>query len=293
MHASRLSRAWDATRAFMLAIGVHLLAAALIVLGTMEWQPFRPPSLEGLTIEAVIVDTAKMKQAQREAELAVQRELERDRRQQELDARRERERQELEDAEQRRQRELLEQKRQEDLRLQQLRKQQARDRQEKIDRQQDELERIRQQRVNAERQRKIEEERLKQLEARRIADVDAKRQAEAQTALQQQLNREQAEFRAGQMATLAQQYAIAIQAQVTRNWLRPPTARTGLRCTLRIVQIPGGEVISANIAGSCNGDEATRRSLVAAVERAGTLPYRGFEDVFEREIDFNFRYDGD
>jgi colicin import membrane protein len=293
MHASRFSQAWDAARAFMLAIGVHLLAAALIVLGTMEWQPFRPPSLEGLTIEAVIVDTAAMKQAQREAELAVQREIERDRRQDELDARRERERQELEDENKRRQRELLDQKRQEDLRLQQLRKQQERDRQEKAQKQQDELDRIRQQRADAERQRKIEEERLKQLEARRIANADAKRQVEAQTALQQQLDREQAEFRAGQLATLAQQYAIAIQAQVTRNWLRPPTARSGLRCTLRIVQIPGGEVISANIAGSCNGDEATRRSLVAAVERAGTLPYRGFENVFEREIDFNFRYDGD
>jgi colicin import membrane protein len=58
------------------------------------------------------------------------------------------------------------------------------------------------------------------------------------------------------------------------------------------VQIPGGEVISAAIAGQCNADEATRRSLVAAVERAGTLPYRGFEDVFQREIDFIFRYDG-
>jgi hypothetical protein len=29
---------------------------------------------------------------------------------------------------------------------------------------------------------------------------------------------------------------------------------------------------------------------VAAVERAGTLPYRGFEDVFEREIDFVFTF---
>ena len=52
-------------------------------------------------------------------------------------------------------------------------------------------------------------------------------------------------------------------------------------------------MISATIAGTCNGDEATRRSLVAAVERAGSLPYRGFKDVFEREIDFNFRYDGE
>jgi colicin import membrane protein len=59
------------------------------------------------------------------------------------------------------------------------------------------------------------------------------------------------------------------------------------------VQIPGGEVISAAISGQCNGDEATRRSILAAVERGGALPYRGFEDVFQREIDFIFIYDGD
>jgi colicin import membrane protein len=293
MATTRLSRVWDATRAFGLSVGVHLLAAALIVFGTMDWEPFRPPSLEGLTIEAVIVDTTAMKEARREAELAALREQERLRREQELRDRRERERLEEEAEEQRRQRELAEQKRQEDLRLQQLRQQQQRDREERLQRQQNELEQIRQQRAEAERQRKIEEERLKQLEARRQSEADARRQAEAQAALQDQLNREQAEFRAGQLATLSQQYAIAIQAQVTRNWLRPPTARPGLRCTLRIVQIPGGEVISANIVGSCNGDEATRRSLIAAVERTGTLPYRGFEDVFEREIDFDFRYDGE
>ena len=64
---------------------------------------------------------------------------------------------------------------------------------------------------------------------------------------------------------------------------------------VRIVgsQIPGGEVISAAISGQCNGDEATRRSILAAVERGGALPYRGFEDAFQREIDFNFIYDGD
>jgi len=291
--ASRITHAGDIAQAFGLAIGVHVLAGLLIVFSTMEWEPFRPPSLEGLTIEAVIVDMEAMRSAQQEAELAALRKLQAERRQRDLDAQLERERQEAEDAEKRRQRELSEQKRQEDLRLQQLRQRQLRNREERIKRQEDELADIRRQREAAARQRRIEEDRLKQLEAMREHDAALKRQADAQAALQRQLDQETREFRAGQMATLGQQYAIAIQAQVTNNWLRPPTARAGLRCTLRIVQIPGGEVISANIAGSCNGDEATRRSLVAAVERAGSLPYRGFEDVFERQIDFNFRYDGD
>lgn len=284
---------WARTKAFGLAVGVHLLAAALIVLGTRDWRPFKPPDLQGLMIEAVIVDMGAVREAQREAELAAQREIERERRQRELEAQRERERLEAEEAERQRQRELAEQKREEDLRLARMRQQQERERIEQERARQQELERIREQREAAERQRKIEEERLKQLQARREAEEQARRQADAQQALRDQVAREQAEFQAGRLATLGEEYYLAIQALVTQNWLRPPTAKPGLRCTLRIVQIPGGEVISANITGTCNADEATRRSLVAAVERTGALPYRGYEDVFEREIDLIFKYDGD
>ena len=162
-----------------------------------------------------------------------------------------------------------------------------------LKKQQDELAEVRRQRDEATRQRKIEEERLKQLETRRQAEADAQRQTKAEADMRQQMANEQAEFRAGQLATKGDEYHAAIQSQVTNNWLRPPTARPGLRCRLKIVQIPGGQVISSAIAGKCNADEATRRSLVAAVERAGSLPYRGFEDVFEREIDFIFTYDDD
>lgn len=279
---------WAQTKAFSLAVGVHVLMAALVVLGTMEWKPFKPPTLTGMTIEAVMVDTSAIKQrreeAKRDAERAVARKTEQDRRQKELDARKKRE----EEAEKQRQRELATKKREEDLRLQNMRKKQERDRQDKLKKQQDEMEQLRKQREEANRQTRIEEERLKQLDARKQAEADAQRQALAETDLQQQMA---AEFRAGQIATKGEEYYAAIQTQVTNNWFRPPTARPGLKCRLRIVQIPGGEVISAAIAGTCNADEATRRSLVAAVERAGSLPYRGFEEVFEREIDFIFTYD--
>ena len=292
-----LHELWERTKAFGLAVGVHLLAAALIVLGTMNWKPFRPPQITGMTIEAVIVDTQALKdrkdEARREAEAAQRREQLREQRQRELEAQRAREQREADEAERERQRQEAQRKREAEMRLQQLREQQERDRQEKLAQQQAELDALRKQREEAERQRRIEEERLKQLETRRQREAEEQRQAEAEAALQAQLAEEQRAFRAGQLATMAESYYAAIQAQVTQNWLRPPTARPGLRCTLAIVQIPGGEVISAQIRGTCNGDEATRRSLVAAVERAGSLPYRGFEDVFEREIDFIFTYDGD
>jgi membrane protein involved in colicin uptake len=79
---------WAQTKAFSLAVGVHVLMAALVVLGTMDWKPFKPPALTGMTIEAVMVDTSVIKQrreeAKREAERAVARKAEQDRRQREL-----------------------------------------------------------------------------------------------------------------------------------------------------------------------------------------------------------------
>ena len=291
---------WAQTKAFGLAVAVHILMAALVVLGTMTWKPFRPPALTGMMIEAVMVDTGAIKerreQAEREAKKAAEQKIEKDRREKELQARREREQREKleqEAAEKQRQKEQAEKKRQEDLRLQELRKKQEQERQDRLKKQQQELEQIRKKREDAERQRKIEEERLKQLDARKKAEADKQRQAKAEADLKQQMANEQAQFRAGQLATKGEEYYAAIQSQVTNNWYRPPTARSGLRCRLKIVQIPGGEVISAAISGTCNADEATRRSLIAAVERAAPLPYRGFEEVFEREIDFIFTYDDD
>jgi len=288
-----LSISW----ALFLAIAVHIIMAAIVVLGTMNWKPFKPPMLTGMTIEAVMVDTGAIKkrreETKRAAERAVARKTEQDRRAKELKARNERlerEKREADAAEKKRQKDLATKKREEDMRLQKLRKKQERDRKDRLKKQQNEMEQLRKQRDEAARQARIDEERLKQLDARRQADADAQRQLQAEADMQRQMA---AEFRAGQIATKGDEYYGAIQSQVTNNWLRPPTARPGLRCRLKIVQIPGGEVISAAIAGTCNADEATRRSLIAAVERAGSLPYRGFEEVFEREIDFIFTYDKD
>ncbi|MGD2129167.1 MAG: cell envelope integrity protein TolA [Lysobacterales bacterium] len=280
-------------RAFSGAILVHLLMAALIVLGTMHWKPFRKENPVGLTIEAVIVDTSEIRKQREEARQAAEREERRQQRAAELEKQRQREL-EQQKAEEQRQRRLEEQRKKEAAdRLQKLRVERERKLEEERQRQQRELDKIRAEREAAEKDRKLEEERLKQLEARKEQQrqEQLRQQQEAQRKAQQEADARA--FKAGQLASLKQKYEAAIQSFVTQNWLRPPTAQPGLRCTLKIVQIPGGEVISAAIAGSCNADEATRRSIVAAVERGGALPYRGFEDVFEREINFTFIYDGD
>lgn len=284
-----------------LSLAVHVLMALLVVLGTINWKPFRQSQPVGLTIEAVIVDTSEIvrqrEEAAQAAAAAEQRRQQQERRERELEVQRQREAEETRQrAQEEQRREALEQERRKKEaqdRLQQLRIERERKLEEERLRQQRELEQVRQQREAAERQRKIEEERLKQIEARKQAEAAEQQRLAAEAERQRQAAAEQKAAQAGRIASLEDEYEGAIRRMVTQNWLRPPTAQRGLRCTLRIVQIPGGEIISAAIAGSCNGDEATRRSIVAAVERIDALPYRGYEDVFKREIEFIFIYDGD
>ncbi len=156
---------------------------------------------------------------------------------------------------------------------------------------QQQMDDIRRLREQAEQRRRLEEQRLAQLEDRQRDDRE--RAAERQRADALPV-REDAR-RAGTGGTendLRARYVFALQQAVTSNWLRPDTARPGLRCSVRIVQLPGGEVMDASVVPPCNGDPLTQRSLEAAVMRAQPLPYRGYEAVFQRSIDFVFRYDG-
>jgi colicin import membrane protein len=83
-------------------------------------------------------------------------------------------------------------------------------------------------------------------------------------------------------------YIAAIQNAVTQNWLRPENIGNG-SCIVHVVQIPGGQVLSAKVDPSCPFDGPGRASLENAVLRAQPLPYQGFEDVFERNLTFTFR----
>jgi colicin import membrane protein len=183
-----------------------------------------------------------------------------------------------------RQVELDEQERQRQARAEAARRALEEDR-----RRQEELAQARAERERAERQARLQQERLAQL-------ADLERPTAPQPAPVEGPRTEPREAApVGNFGTdtgLAARYMLAIQQTVTQNWLRPDTTRPGLQCRLRIIQIPGGEVISAQVVSPCNGDELARRSIEAAVLRAQPLPYAGYESVFQREITFNFRYDG-
>jgi len=308
--SSRTDR-WQGLRETVAALGlavlVHLAGLGMLALGSIDWQPRKPPPVAAF----MLVDTAPQIEAQRRQQEIRQREQEAERQalaaQQRLEqAEREREqqaRQQALAADQ--QRERAERDRAAALevqRQQQLERERAAARQADAQRQAEqsrrdaeqqrmrELEDLRRQRQQAEIERQQQEQRMADLAERRETE---RREAEAAAVAERlRLAQQQAE-QTERRAALGDEYADTIAELVRRNWIRPPTTRPGVLCNVRVVQIPGGEIIDQAIVGACNADEATRRSILAAVERTANLPYRGYEDVFEREINFAFSYDGD
>lgn len=156
-------------------------------------------------------------------------------------------------------------------------------------RKKEQLELAEKQAAEADRKKKIEEERRKQLAEQKQRELD--RKAEAQR-LADMIADEAKTGQEGTDASLEAQYYADIQARVTDAWLRPETTPPGVKCTLEIIQIVGGDVISATVVPPCNADAMTRTSLEQAPRRASPLPYSGYESVFKRKIRFEFVYDG-
>jgi colicin import membrane protein len=143
----------------------------------------------------------------------------------------------------------------------------------------------RQEQEAAARAAKEAEQKAADEEARRVARENSKRESElrAQLATEERVNA--ARGSADEVAWLA-----LIRDKVTRNWIRPPSARAGVNCEVQVTQVPGGVVTSVQI-GSCNGDAAVRESIEAAVYRASPLPTPTNPDLFDRNLKFNFHPD--
>jgi colicin import membrane protein len=150
---------------------------------------------------------------------------------------------------------------------------------------------VRKEREAAEKALKLEKEKLAQLEDRQRADRAKTDKQRVQQMVDQEADQAQTGA-GGKDDDLAARYAAAIQSAVTNNWNRPDSASAGLRCTIEIVQIPGGELMNVTVGNPCNADQVTRNSIEQAVRKAAPLPYQGYEKVFQRSIRFNFKYDG-
>jgi len=119
--------------------------------------------------------------------------------------------------------------------------------------------------------------------------AEAREQSEREEELQRDLAAEEQARRARAGPALAS-WQSQIAAKINRAWLRPPTARPGIECLLNVTQVPGGEVTEVSI-GACNGDQAVRESIEAAVYRASPLPAPPDPALFDRHLRIDFKPD--
>ncbi len=125
-----------------------------------------------------------------------------------------------------------------------------------------------------------------QAEAKAAAVAKA-RAAASQADLQRSIAAEE-RLDAARASGALSSWAAQIQARIQRAWIRPPSARSGLDCTLYVTQVPGGEIVDVKL-GSCNGDDAVKQSILDAAYRASPLPPPPDPALFERNLELYFR----
>jgi colicin import membrane protein len=124
--------------------------------------------------------------------------------------------------------------------------------------------------------------------AKAKAAAAAKLQAAASQAdLQRSIDAEE-RLDAARASGAMSSWVAQITARIQRAWIRPPSARSGLECTLYLTQVPGGEITNVRL-GACNGDDAVKQSVLDAAYRASPLPAPSDPSLFERNLEVTFR----
>ncbi len=144
----------------------------------------------------------------------------------------------------------------------------------------------------AEAKRKAAEaaKRKAEAEAKRKAEEEARRRKEAEESLKQGLLAEQQERAASSEIS---KYVEIIKQKIGRNWIKPPSVRSDMLCTVRVRLIPGGEVVDARVVKS-SGDPLFDRSVETAVFKASPLPLPPDASLFDRfrDLEFVFKPEG-
>jgi colicin import membrane protein len=147
----------------------------------------------------------------------------------------------------------------------------------------------------AEEQRKAEAARQAKAEAdKKAQELAAQKKAEQERAqreadLRTQLAAEE-HLNAVQASPARAEYLSLITARINHAWIRPPSARAGVKCSVHLTQVPGGVITHVTVAG-CNGDESVRQSVETAAYRASPLPAPSDPALFDPNIDVTFAPD--
>jgi len=127
----------------------------------------------------------------------------------------------------------------------------------------------------------------KAADAKRAADERARQDREAE--LRRQMADEE-HRQAVESGPLRDSYIAKLRNRIQHAWIKPPSASVGLDCLVEVTQVPGGEVTGARVT-QCNGDAVARQSIENAVYRASPLPDPPDPALFERNFVIRFKPD--
>ena len=127
-------------------------------------------------------------------------------------------------------------------------------------------------------QEEAERERQREEEARQ-----KRLNALAESAFEQELEREVMDLGQGADDTAALTYIDGIYRAVVANWSRPPSARNDMEAHLQVDLIPTGEVVSVTVISS-SGNSAFDRSAQSAVRKARRFEVPSEIGLFERHF---------
>ncbi|KZZ12898.1 hypothetical protein A3746_01950 [Oleibacter sp. HI0075] len=277
------------------AVVIHLVAVLLLV---SEWQRDKPVMSEPVPPHMIAKVVQEENKAAKERDLQRQREAERLRQQKlarEKAAREKAAREKAAKEKAARDKAAADKAAKEKAEAEQRARQKAAE--EKAAKEKAAAEKLAREKAAKEKAAKEKAAREKAAAEKAAAEKAAREQAAAEQALMEQMALEQAEAeirrqeeaaRAAEAAEKAAQmtaeYQDLIRAQVASVWNYPPNVSAELEVEVRLVMVPTGEVISANVTRS-SGNDALDRSVEQAILKASPLPVPDDIRVFEQ----NFR----
>ncbi len=163
-------------------------------------------------------------------------------------------------------------------------------RQERIAKEKKAAEEKARQEAERKRQQELERQKAAELERKRRAEEQARQEAErrkrAEEAVQKAVAEEEARRREVEAGQMVQSISGLINQRITNAWIRPPSARNGMKTLLRINFLPNGEVADVQVLkGSGNG--TFDKYAVDAVYKVGRI--EELADIESYIFERNFR----
>ncbi|MSR13737.1 MAG: cell envelope integrity protein TolA [Gammaproteobacteria bacterium] len=297
--AARLKEA-SRGKSFYYSVLLHTALILVVVIG-LDWksEPVSAPASAPKVMNATAVDS---KQIAAEAEKLKQKEqqklLTEENRQRDAEAQVKKEQQRLEQLKLE-QAEVMQKKEQENRRLDAEKQRLEKEREViAIQKKKAEAENLK---IEAEAKKALEAEKQRAAEAakkqkaeeetKRLAEEQRKQdEAKAEAALKEALALEEAEqaaaSQAGEDASELARYTARVQAAVSNAFVYPDL-KVGLKCTLFVRVIPGGDVVEARVTES-SGNPVFDRQAGNAVRKASPLPVPDEPRLFQQMREFNF-----